>query len=83
MASAVMIVLSPLLASTIAGPYGGSPTLPSASAAASRLGSRSPDFTRRRDETGYLSGTLRDMTNAPQSRTRRSRCSAADVLPTN
>jgi two-component system sensor histidine kinase ChvG len=41
-ASAVMIVLSLLLASTIAGRCGGSPTAPSASAAASRPASRFP-----------------------------------------
>jgi len=57
-ASAVMIVMSLLLASTIAGTgYAGSPT------SAERRpppyphpASRSPDFTRRRDEIGHLSG---------------------------
>ena len=38
-----------------------------------------PDFTRRRDEIGHLSGTLRDMTNALYSRIEAIESFAADV----
>ena len=38
-----------------------------------------PDFTRRRDEIGHLSGTLRDITNALYSRIEAIESFAADV----
>ena len=38
-----------------------------------------PDFTKRRDEIGHLSGTLRDMTNALYSRIEAIESFAADV----
>ncbi len=51
----------------------------SASATASGRASKFPDFTRRRDEIGHLSGTLRDMTNALYSRIEGIESFAADV----
>src|SRR4029077_19264827 len=67
-ASAVMIVLSLLLASTIAGPVRRVPH--SAERVRRRIRPRVeiPDFTRRRDEIGHLSGALRDMTDALYNR---------------
>ncbi|MBN4668934.1 HAMP domain-containing protein, partial [Pandoraea nosoerga] len=63
-ASAVMIMLSLLLASTIAGPV--RRLAESAERVRHRIQTRVeiPDFTGRRDEIGHLSGALRDMTNA-------------------
>ena len=60
-ASAVMIMLSLLLASTIAGPV--RRLADSAERVRRRIRTRVeiPDFTRRRDEIGHLSGALRDM----------------------
>ena len=78
-AAAVMIVLSMLLARTIAGPVrqlaGG------AERVRRRIRSRVeiPDFTQRGDEIGHLSGTLRDMTNALYSRIEGIESFAADV----
>ena len=67
-AAAVMIVLSILLAGTIAEPV--RRLADAAESVRRRIRSRVeiPDFTRRRDEIGHLSGTLRDMTNALYSR---------------
>src|SRR3982074_2896626 len=67
-ASVVMIVLSLLLASTIAGPGRRLPD--SAGRGSRRIRTRVeiPDFTRRRDEIGHLSGALRDMTDALYNR---------------
>jgi len=67
-ASAVMIVLSLLLASTIAGPV--RRLADSAERVRRRIRTRVeiPDFTRRRDEIGHLSGALRDMTDALYNR---------------
>jgi two-component system, OmpR family, sensor histidine kinase ChvG len=78
-AAGVMIVLSILLASTIA-----EPVRRLASAAESvrrRIRSRVeiPDLTRRRDEIGHLSGALRDMTSALYSRIEGIESFAADV----
>lgn len=80
-AAAVMVVLSILLASTIADPV--RRLADSAEHVRRRIRSRVeiPDFTARRDEIGHLSGALRDMTNALYSRNRsdrelRGRCGA-------
>src|SRR6202035_2342800 len=64
-ASAVMIVLSLLLASTIAGPV--------------RRLADSAECARRRDEIGHLSGALRDMTDALYNRIEAIEMFAADV----
>jgi two-component system sensor histidine kinase ChvG len=78
-ASAVMIVLSLLLASTIAGPV--RRLADSAERVRRRIKTRVeiPDFTRRRDEIGHLSGALRDMTDALYSRIEAIETFAADV----
>jgi len=78
-ASAVMIVLSLLLASTIAGPV--RRLADSAERVRHRIRTRIqiPDFTRRRDEIGHLSGALRDMTRALYSRIEAIEMFAADV----
>jgi two-component system sensor histidine kinase ChvG len=78
-AAAVMVFLSILLASTIAGP------LKRLSEAAVRVrhGIRKreqiPDFSHRSDEVGHLSGALRDMTRALYSRIEGIERFAADV----
>ena len=75
----VMVLLSVLLAGTIAGP------VRRLSDAAERVRRRIrtrveiPDFTDRRDEIGHLSGSLRDMTNALYSRIEAIESFAADV----
>jgi two-component system, OmpR family, sensor histidine kinase ChvG len=78
-AAGVMVVLSFLLAGTIAGPM--RRLAESAEVVRRRIKSRVeiPDFTRRRDEIGHLSGTLRDMTNALYSRIEAIESFAADV----
>ena len=78
-ASAVMIVLSLLLASTIAGPV--RRLADSAERVRHRIRTRVeiPDFTRRRDEIGHLSGALRDMTGALYNRIEAIEMFAADV----
>ncbi|MPZ40025.1 MAG: HAMP domain-containing protein [Rhizobiales bacterium] len=78
-AAAVMIVLSFLLAGTIAGPM--RRLAESAEIVRRRIKSRVeiPDFTQRRDEIGHLSGSLRDMTNALYSRIEAIESFAADV----
>jgi len=78
-AAGVMIVLSFLLAGTIAGPM--RRLAESAEIVRRRIKTRVeiPDFTRRRDEIGHLSGTLRDMTNALYSRIEAIESFAADV----
>jgi two-component system, OmpR family, sensor histidine kinase ChvG len=78
-ASAVMIVLSLLLASTIAGPV--RRLADGAERVRRRIQTRVeiPDFSRRRDEIGHLSGALRDMTNALYSRIEAIEMFAADV----
>lgn len=78
-AAAVMLLLSLLLASTIAGPV----RRLAASAEHVRRRTRSrveiPDFTRRGDEIGHLSGALRDMTGALYTRIEAIESFAADV----
>jgi two-component system, OmpR family, sensor histidine kinase ChvG len=78
-AAGVMIVLSILLAGTIAEPV--RRLADAAENIRRRIRSRVeiPDFTRRRDEIGHLSGTLRDMTNALYSRIEAIESFAADV----
>jgi two-component system, OmpR family, sensor histidine kinase ChvG len=78
-ASAVMIMLSLLLASTIAGPV--RRLADGAERVRRRIQTRVeiPDFTRRRDEIGHLSGALREMTNALYSRIEAIEMFAADV----
>jgi two-component system sensor histidine kinase ChvG len=78
-AASVMIVLSILLAGTIAEPV--RRLADAAESVRRRIHSRVeiPDFTRRRDEIGHLSGTLRDMTNALYSRIEAIESFAADV----
>jgi two-component system sensor histidine kinase ChvG len=75
----VMLVLSFLLAGTIAGPV--RRLAGSAEMVRRRTGSRVeiPDFTMRRDEIGDLSGALRDMTDALYSRIEAIESFAADV----
>jgi two-component system sensor histidine kinase ChvG len=78
-AAAVMIMLSLLLASTIAGPV--RRLADSAEGVRRRIRTRVeiPDFTRRRDEIGHLSGALRDMTDALYNRIEAIERFAADV----
>jgi two-component system sensor histidine kinase ChvG len=78
-ATAVMIVLSLLLASTIAGPV--RRLADSADSVRRRIKTRVeiPDFTLRRDEIGHLSGALRDMTGALYNRIEAIEMFAADV----
>ena len=78
-AAAITIVLSVILANTIAGP------VQRLSAAAERVRhsvkarAEIPDFTDRTDEIGHLSGALRDMTNALYRRIDAIESFAADV----
>jgi two-component system sensor histidine kinase ChvG len=78
-AAGVMLVLSMLLAGTIAGPV--RRLADGAERVRRRIRSRIeiPDFTRRRDEIGHLSGALRDMTNALYTRIEAIESFAADV----
>jgi len=75
----VMIVLSTLLARTIAGPV--KRLADGAERVRHRIRSRVeiPDLTSRKDEIGHLSGALRDMTNALYSRIEAIESFAADV----
>jgi two-component system, OmpR family, sensor histidine kinase ChvG len=75
----VMVVLSNVLASTIAGPV--HRLAEAAEHVRRRIRSRVeiPDFTGRRDEIGHLSGALRDMTNALYRRIEAIESFAADV----
>ena len=76
---AVMVLLSMLLARTIAGPV--RRLADAAETVRRRIKSRGeiPDFTYRRDEIGELSGALRDMTNSLYSRIEAIESFAADV----
>jgi two-component system, OmpR family, sensor histidine kinase ChvG len=78
-AAVVMVILSILLASTIAGPI----RVLARAAERVRYGVKSrqeiPDFTERSDEIGHLSGALRDMTNALFKRIEAIESFAADV----
>jgi two-component system sensor histidine kinase ChvG len=78
-AALVMVVLSMLLAGTIAGPV--RRLAEGAERVRRRIRTRVeiPDFTRRRDEIGHLSGALRDMTGALYSRIEAIESFAADV----
>jgi len=78
-AAAVMVLLSILLAGTIAEPV--RRLADAAESVRRRIRSRVeiPDFTRRRDEIGHLSGAFRDMTNALYSRIEAIESFAADV----
>jgi two-component system sensor histidine kinase ChvG len=78
-AAAVMVVLSMLLAGTIAGPV--RRLADAADRVRRRIRTRVqiPDFTRRRDEIGHLSGTLREMTDALYRRIEAIESFAADV----
>jgi two-component system sensor histidine kinase ChvG len=78
-AAGVMVVLSMLLAGTIAGPV--RRLADGAERVRRRIRSRVeiPDFTGRRDEIGHLSGALRDMTNALYTRIEAIESFAADV----
>src|SRR5438552_17628146 len=75
----VMVVLSFLLAGTIAEPVRRLAT--SAEHVRHRIKSRIeiPDFSKRRDEIGHLSVAIRDMTRALYSRSDASESFAADV----
>ena len=75
----VMVVLSMLLAGTIAGPV--RRLAEGAERVRHRIRSRVeiPDLTGRRDEIGHLSGALRDMTSALYSRIEAIESFAADV----
>jgi two-component system sensor histidine kinase ChvG len=77
--AAVMVILSMLLARTIAGPM--RRLSEAADHVRRRIRSRVeiPDFTKRGDEIGHLSGSLRDMTNALYSRIEAIESFAADV----
>ena len=76
---AVMVLLSMLLARTIAGPV--RRLADAAENVRRRIKSRAeiPDFTNRRDEIGELSGALREMTNSLYSRIEAIESFAADV----
>ena len=76
---AVMVLLSMLLARTIAGPV--RRLAEGAESVRRRTKARVeiPDFTRRRDEIGELSGALREMTNSLYSRIEAIESFAADV----
>jgi len=78
-AAGVMVVLSFLLAGTIAGPM--RRLAHGAQAVGRRIRARVeiPDFTRRRDEIGHLSGSLREMTAALYTRIEAIESFAADV----
>jgi len=78
-AAGIMVLLSVLLASTIAGPV--RRLADAAEHVRRRITMRVeiPDFTRRRDEIGHLSGALRDMTAALYSRIQAIESFAADV----
>jgi two-component system, OmpR family, sensor histidine kinase ChvG len=78
-ATSVMVVLSVLLAGTIAGPV--RRLADGAERVRRRIRTRIeiPDFTSRRDEIGHLSGALREMTGALYSRIEAIESFAADV----
>ncbi len=78
-ASGVMVVLSFLLAGTIAGPV--RRLAESAQLVRRRIRTRVeiPDLSHRRDEIGHLSGSLRDMTDALYTRIEAIESFAADV----
>src|SRR5262249_43946998 len=75
----VMVLLSVLLAGTIAGPVRRLSGARGRGRRPLRTRGEIPDFTDRRDEIGHLSGSLRDMTNALYSRIEAIESFAADV----
>jgi two-component system sensor histidine kinase ChvG len=78
-AAAVMVVLSVLLAGTIAGPVRRLADGAEHIRRRTRARVEIPDFTKRKDEIGHLSGNLREMTNALYSRIEAIERFAADV----
>jgi two-component system sensor histidine kinase ChvG len=78
-AAAVMVVLSFLLAGTIAGPMRRHATAAERVRFGTRKRAQIPDLTGRTDEIGHLSGALRDMTGALYRRIDAIESFAADV----
>jgi two-component system, OmpR family, sensor histidine kinase ChvG len=78
-AAGVMLVLSFLLAGTIADPLRKLAEGAERVRRGTKLRQEIPDLTYRADEIGYLSGTLRDMTNALYQRIEAIESFAADV----
>ena len=78
-AAAVTIVLSVILANTIAGPVQRLSAAAESVRHSVRARAEIPDFTDRTDEIGHLSGALRDMTNALYKRIDAIESFAADV----
>ena len=78
-AAAVTLVLSILLAGTIAGPVRKLATAAERVRYGTKARAQIPDFTERRDEIGHLSHALRDMTKALYSRIESIERFAADV----
>jgi two-component system sensor histidine kinase ChvG len=79
MAAAVMVVLSMLLARSIGGPVRRLASAAEHVRRRTRTRVEIPDFTERSDETGHLSGAIRDMTDALYSRIEAIESFAADV----
>lgn len=77
--AAVMVILSMLLARTIAGPMRRLSEATEHVRRRTRSRVEIPDYTKRGDEIGHLSGSLRDMTNALYSRIEAIESFAADV----
>src|SRR4029453_14880097 len=78
-AAAITIVLSVILANTIAGPMQRLSSAAERVRHSVRARAEIPDFTDRTDEIGHLSGALRDMTNALYKRIDAIESFAADV----
>ena len=78
-AAAITIVLSVILANTIAGPMQRLSSAAERVRHSVRARAEIPDFTDRTDEIGHLSGALRDMTNALYRRIDAIESFAADV----
>ena len=78
-AAAITIVLSVILANTIAGPVQRLSSAAERVRHSVRARAEIPDFTDRTDEIGHLSGALRDMTNALYKRIDAIESFAADV----
>lgn len=76
---AVMVILSMLLARTIAGPMRRLAEAAEHVRRRTRSRVEIPNYTKRGDEIGHLSGSLRDMTNALYSRIEAIESFAADV----
>ena len=78
-AAAVTVVLSIILANTIAGPVQRLSAAAESVRHSVKARAQIPDFTDRTDEIGHLSGALRDMTNALYKRIDAIESFAADV----